>query len=52
MDCLKCIIYEICSLCSKSTPKEYLGFLDKRFTGYKIAGYDQVDLQGVGKIKH
>lgn len=36
---------DIVVLCSKSTPKEYLDFLDKRFIDYIIAGEDQVDLQ-------
>lgn len=38
-------IRDIVVLCSRSTPKEYLDFLDERFIPYMIVGYEQVDLE-------
>lgn len=33
------------ALCSKSTPKVYLKYLEKRYIDYIIAGKDKVDLE-------
>lgn len=38
-------IKDIIILCSRSTPKEYLDFLDERFIPYMIVGYEQADLE-------
>jgi 2,5-diamino-6-(ribosylamino)-4(3H)-pyrimidinone 5'-phosphate reductase len=38
-------IREAVALCSRSTPKEYLEYLEKRHIGYIIAGEDQVDFK-------
>ncbi len=38
-------IRDIIVLCSRSTPKEYLDFLDERFIPYLIIGYGQADLE-------
>lgn len=38
-------IRDIIVLCSRSTPKEYLDFLDERFIPYMIVGYKQADLE-------
>jgi 2,5-diamino-6-(ribosylamino)-4(3H)-pyrimidinone 5'-phosphate reductase len=38
-------IKDIIVLCSRSTPKDYLDFLDERFIPYMIVGYEQADLE-------
>jgi 2,5-diamino-6-(ribosylamino)-4(3H)-pyrimidinone 5'-phosphate reductase len=38
-------IRDIIVLCSRSTPQEYLDFLDERFIPYMIVGYEQADLE-------
>jgi 2,5-diamino-6-(ribosylamino)-4(3H)-pyrimidinone 5'-phosphate reductase len=37
-------IRDVLVLCSRSTPQEYLDFLDKRYIKYMIIGYDEVNL--------
>ena len=37
-------IRDVLVLCSRSTPQEYLDFLDKRYIKYMIVGYDNVNL--------
>lgn len=37
-------IRDILVLCSRSTPQEYLDFLDERYVKYMIIGYEKVDL--------
>ncbi len=38
-------IRDILVLCSRSTSREYLDFLDERYINYLIVGYQQVDLK-------
>ena len=38
-------VKDILVLCSRSTPQEYLDFLDEQFIKYMIVGYQQVDLE-------
>ncbi|HMK53242.1 MAG TPA: RibD family protein [Methanobacteriaceae archaeon] len=38
-------IKDIIVLCSRSTPKEYLDFLDERYVPYMVVGYEKVDLE-------
>jgi len=37
-------IRDILVLCSRSTPQEYLNFLEERFIKYMVIGYDKVNL--------
>jgi len=38
-------VKDILVLCARSTPQEYLDFLDEQFIKYMIVGYQQVDLE-------
>jgi len=38
-------INDLLVLCSRSTPREYLDFLDERYIDYLVVGYQQVDLE-------
>ena len=38
-------IRDILVLCSRSTPTEYLNFLDERYINYLVVGYQQVDME-------
>ena len=38
-------INDVLVLCSRSTPREYLDFLDERYIDYLVVGYQQVDLE-------
>lgn len=38
-------ISDVLVLCSRSTPREYLDFLDERYIDYLVVGYQQVDLE-------
>lgn len=38
-------ISDVLVLCSRSTPTEYLDFLDERYIDYLVVGYQQVDLE-------
>jgi len=38
-------ISNVLVLCSRSTPREYLDFLDERFIDYLVVGFEQVDLE-------
>lgn len=38
-------IRDVLVLCSRSTPREYLDFLDERYIDYLVVGYHQVDLE-------
>lgn len=38
-------VKDILVLCSRSTPQEYLDFLDEQFIKYMIVGYHQVDFE-------
>lgn len=38
-------IKDVLVLCSRSTPSEYLDFLDERYIDYLVVGYQQVDLE-------
>jgi len=38
-------INDVLVLCSRSTPREYLDFLDERYIDYLVVGYHQVDLE-------
>jgi 2,5-diamino-6-(ribosylamino)-4(3H)-pyrimidinone 5'-phosphate reductase len=38
-------INDVLVLCGRSTPQEYLGFLDERYIDYLVVGYQQVDLE-------
>jgi len=38
-------ISNVLVLCSRSTPQEYLNFLDERYIDYLVVGYQQVDLE-------
>jgi len=38
-------IRDILVLCSRSTPTEYLNFLDERYIDYLVVGYQKVDLE-------
>ena len=37
-------IRDILVLCSRSTPQEYMDFLDERYIKYMVVGYDKVNL--------
>ncbi|MCC7559644.1 MAG: RibD family protein [Methanobacterium sp.] len=38
-------INSVLVLCSRSTPREYLDFLDERYIDYLVVGYQKVDLE-------
>ncbi len=38
-------INDVLVLCSRSTPREYLEFLDERYINYLVVGYQHVDLE-------
>ncbi|NYB51789.1 MAG: RibD family protein [Methanobacteriaceae archaeon] len=38
-------IKDVLVLCSRSTPSEYLDFLDERYIDYLVVGYQRVDLE-------
>ncbi len=38
-------INDVLVLCSRSTPQEYLDFLDERYIDYLVVGYQHVDLE-------
>jgi 2,5-diamino-6-(ribosylamino)-4(3H)-pyrimidinone 5'-phosphate reductase len=38
-------INDVLVLCSRSTPREYLDFLDERYIDYLVVGYQKVDLE-------
>jgi 2,5-diamino-6-(ribosylamino)-4(3H)-pyrimidinone 5'-phosphate reductase len=38
-------IKDVLVLCSRSTPREYLEFLDERYIDYLVVGYQHVDLE-------